>query len=52
MTLVPPPFLIVAVRTIVVWIKVRSGSLGKPSKSYSVEEMESSDRSQNCALHC
>jgi hypothetical protein len=51
-TLGPRPFLIVAARIIVVWIKVRSCSLGKPSKSYSVEEMERSDRSQNRALHC
>ena len=48
-TLGPRPFLLIVndARVIVVWIKVRSHSLMKPSKAYSVEEMELSDRFQN-----
>ena len=44
--------LVVDVRVIVIWIRVRSHSFRKPSKAYSVEEMERFDRCQNSALHC
>ena len=45
-------YLIIAVLCTVRWIKVRSHSLGEPSKAHFVEEIECPDRGKNRPFHC